>query len=1010
MARVRLTCPECFAWIEVEQASPRGYSTVVGGVTCYRCGAYLDIGLPGTADEPEVWSVGQTLLGDYIVERYLGRGGMGRVYLVRSRSLDQRFAVKTILEANLGSELARHSFLNELQTWIDLPEHPHITACHFFRSVDDRVAIFAEYVKGGTLASWIREHRLGRMGQVLDMSIQVAWGLNAAHELGVVHQDVKPGNVLVSENGQAKITDFGLARARPVKTEPSAQAAGSPEVAVSFAGLTPAYCSPEQLAGCPLTRQTDVWSWAVSVLEMITGGPTWRSGPLAPNVLTELQEQGRFDPQSSPAEARLADVLQRCFQPDPARRWSSLAEAADALRSAYRLSVGADYPRAAPPIPSQADVTATVHARRSATGVQWRDPRDWLTIATRAAGRNPAEIQRTLLPRTGSRKAQAISDLAAYDEARGMLDNLVTQGRKDLEPKLAVLCFEKSLVHETLNDLPGALVEYDRAIVILDRLVESEGRRELAPDLATACMNKAIALAALKDLHGAVRLYERARTIQERLVEREGHSELATGLAATCLNEANARRELGNEIDAIGLLDRAIAIYQRLVECEGRTDMAHKLAITCVNKGVALAALRDMRGAVVLYERAIAIYQPLIEHQGRSELTSNLALACMNKAVALAALKDRQNAMEFYGQAIAIYERLVEREGRDDLAHRLAVACMNKGSALQAIGNRKDAVGLLDRAVAILERLVEREGRRELAGDLAAACGHQAVAVRGLGDLKLAADFHDRALALYERLVEREGRRDLASSLAAAALDKATTMDLQGDLERAVALQDQAIATYQRLVDHDGRTELAGKLAKAYMNRGVTLHRLKKLNDAASYLRRSIAIYERLVESEGRRELADELCVAWTRLVRILHAARELKAAAELGERAIARFAFLIEREGRADLAAALAEACIQVAATQIGLRNFKGALTTVDSASAICARLVERDGRRELVGDLARMRAVRAQVLSLLNKRSEARFEAQAALLTLRSEWERTRRPGLKRALDLLTKELKKF
>ena len=688
MAQVRLNCPECFAWIEVEQPLPSGHSTVVKGVRCYRCGAFLYVDESGAAGEPEVWSVGQTLLGDYVVERCLGRGGMGRVYLVHSRSLDQRFAVKTILEANLGRDRARQSFLNELQTWIGLPEHPHIAACHFFRSVDDRLAIFAEYVEGGTLASWIREHRLGRMGQVLDMAIQVAWGLHAAHELGVVHQDVKPGNVLVAESGQAKITDFGLARSRPVNTEQSVHGAGSTEILVSFAGLTPAYCSPEQLAGLPLTRQTDVWSWAVSVLEMITGGPIWGSAPLAPNVLQELQGQGRFDPQSSPVEACLAEVLQRCFQTDPARRWSTLAEAADTLRSAYRLSVGADYPRAAPPIPCQAGRAATAHDRRTTTasGLRWRDPQAWLTLAMEAAGRNPVEIQRMLSSRTGSRKAQAISDLAVYDEARGMLANLVTQGRQDLEPGLAVLCVHKGFIHESLDDLPGALVEYDRAIAILDRLVEFEGRSELAPALAGACMNKGNALRTLKDLHAAVRLHQRARTIHERLVEREGRSELAPDLAKTCMNEAIVHRELGNARDAVGLLDRAIAIYQRLVEQEGR-----------------------------------------------SELASILALAYMNKAVALAAVRDKRTAIEFYGQAIAIFERLVEREGRDELAHDLARACMNKGLAVRGLGNLKEAAGFLERSVAIYERLVEREGRRELAGDLANACSSQANVVRRPG-------------------------------------------------------------------------------------------------------------------------------------------------------------------------------------------------------------------------------------------------------------------------------------
>jgi hypothetical protein len=178
------------------------------------------------------------------------------------------------------------------------------------------------------------------------------------------------------------------------------------------------------------------------------------------------------------------------------------------------------------------------HDRRTITGGQWRDPRVWLTLALRATGRNPAEIQRTFLPRTGSRKAQAIADLAAYEEARGMLADLVTQGRQDLEPRLAALCMDKAFIHQSLNDQPGAVVEYDRTIAIYDRLTKCEGQSELAHELAKACIGKGTALRAQKDLHNAVRLYERARTIQEGLVEREGQSEFASDLATACMNEA----------------------------------------------------------------------------------------------------------------------------------------------------------------------------------------------------------------------------------------------------------------------------------------------------------------------------------------------------------------------------------------------------------------------------------------------------------------------------------------
>jgi RepB plasmid partitioning protein/Protein kinase domain len=100
----------------------------------------------------EDWLPGQLLLGDYEVQRVLGQGGMGKVYLVLSRKTGMLFAVKRAL---IEGDRDKQNFLSELQTWIDLPAHPHIAACRFFRTIGNEIAIFAEYVGGGTLADCI---------------------------------------------------------------------------------------------------------------------------------------------------------------------------------------------------------------------------------------------------------------------------------------------------------------------------------------------------------------------------------------------------------------------------------------------------------------------------------------------------------------------------------------------------------------------------------------------------------------------------------------------------------------------------------------------------------------------------------------------------------------------------------------------------------------------------------------------------------------------------------------
>ena len=118
------------------------------------------------------WHAQQVILDDYLIEKELGRGGMGRVWLMKSNSTGRRFAVKQTL---LKEEKHRKAFLSELQTWIDLPKHPNIVPCRFFRTVGDEIVIFADFIEGGSLADWIAKRKLTSLEQILDVAIQFAY-------------------------------------------------------------------------------------------------------------------------------------------------------------------------------------------------------------------------------------------------------------------------------------------------------------------------------------------------------------------------------------------------------------------------------------------------------------------------------------------------------------------------------------------------------------------------------------------------------------------------------------------------------------------------------------------------------------------------------------------------------------------------------------------------------------------------------------------------------------------
>ena len=306
-----------------------------------------DVGGPGrrfatAGDVPAEWHKGDTILDLYEVRGTLGEGGFGKVYRVHHQGWNIDLAVKSPNAKALRRAGGVEDFTGEAETWMDLGLHPHIVTCHYVRMLGRIPRVFAELVEGGSLADWIRERRLYDSGpgkaleRMLDVAIQFAWGLGYVHQQNVVHQNVKPHNVMMTPDGVVKVAGFGLARVQKPGEE-----------SISPGGMTPAYCSPEQAAGENLTRRTDIWSWGLSVLEMFMGERMWVSGVVAPEVLEMYLEEGPEDLSIPPMPAMLARLLQRCFRQDPESR-PDVPEIVSRLQKIYQQATGHPYPREVP--------------------------------------------------------------------------------------------------------------------------------------------------------------------------------------------------------------------------------------------------------------------------------------------------------------------------------------------------------------------------------------------------------------------------------------------------------------------------------------------------------------------------------------------------------------------------------------------------------------------------------------------------------------------------------------
>ncbi|KKD03738.1 protein kinase domain-containing protein [Streptomyces sp. WM6386] len=317
--------------------------------------------MDATGGSVSEWRPGQVILDLYEVLGVVRTGGMGLVYRVRHPGWDVELALKVPRTELIGSPETAGDFAAEAETWVGLGLHPHTVHCAYVRSLGGIPCVFAEWVDGGSVAEAVRGGALYRNGPgaalrgALDIAIQTAWGLDHAHRRGLVHQDVKPANVMLTRDGTAKVTDFGLASARAAAGEDATALPGAGPT-VTVAGLTPAYCSPEQAlaahgSAVRLSRATDVWSWAVSVWELFAGYPPTPYGHAAAEAFEDFVARGGptgAEPGLPVLPAGLVAALRGCLRRDPGERPDRMGELADVLVDVYRRETGLPYPRERP--------------------------------------------------------------------------------------------------------------------------------------------------------------------------------------------------------------------------------------------------------------------------------------------------------------------------------------------------------------------------------------------------------------------------------------------------------------------------------------------------------------------------------------------------------------------------------------------------------------------------------------------------------------------------------------
>jgi predicted Ser/Thr protein kinase len=306
-------------------------------------------------------------LGHYRLTEKIGSGGMGVVYRAHDEHLDREVAIKVLLPGSLGDETQRKHFRKEALALSKL-NHPNIATIHDFDTQEGVDFLVMEYIPGISLSDAMGPAGLPE-NEVLRLGVQLAEALSAAHEQGVVHRDLKPGNLRLTGEGGLKILDFGLAKVlKPISEGTTTESALDRWAITGTLG----YMAPEQVTGEKIDARTDIHAAGLVLYEMATGHRPFAEVEVSQLINAILHRTppspGNFNPRLSP---ELVRIIGKCLEKEPGNRYQSAKELAVDLR---RLAA-AEFPKTEEPAPPPTVVKRT-----------WPRAATYTAIALLAAG------------------------------------------------------------------------------------------------------------------------------------------------------------------------------------------------------------------------------------------------------------------------------------------------------------------------------------------------------------------------------------------------------------------------------------------------------------------------------------------------------------------------------------------------------------------------------------------------------------------------------------------------
>jgi len=271
---------------------------------------------------------GTIYAGHYEILEHIGAGGMGEVYRAVDKNLGRHVAIK-VLQASFADDKERMARFEREAKLLAALNHPHIAAIYGLEESDGRRFLVLELVEGETLRTRLERGALS-VEEALKTSLQIAEGLEAAHEKGIIHRDLKPGNIMLTPDGNVKILDFGLAKAAAAETM-DVDIANSPTITgqMTEPGVilgTAAYMSPEQVRGRAVDKRADIWAFGCVLFEMLTGRAAFPGKDVTEILAAVIRAEPEWSSLPANLHGRLRELLERCLRKDLRDRYHDISD------------------------------------------------------------------------------------------------------------------------------------------------------------------------------------------------------------------------------------------------------------------------------------------------------------------------------------------------------------------------------------------------------------------------------------------------------------------------------------------------------------------------------------------------------------------------------------------------------------------------------------------------------------------------------------------------------------